>query len=97
MLRQVSGMSFLSALLLTGCAATQFDVHGSFPASLAVAAPVPAPPPPRYEVIPVAPSREHVWVPGAGRRALAWLSSHREDARRRDHRAPAPGLFERFA
>ena len=63
MLRQALRMSLVSVLLLTGCA-TEFSVRGSFPASLAVSEVVPVPPPPRYEVIPVAPSREHVWVGG---------------------------------
>jgi hypothetical protein len=56
-------MSLLSVLLLTGCAA-DLSVQGAFPASLVVAGAIPAPPPLRYEVIPVAPSREHVWVGG---------------------------------
>lgn len=77
MLRQALGMSFLSVLLLTGCS-TEFAVRGSFPASLAVAEVVPAPPPPRYEVIPVAPSRAHVWVAGhwawrPGRHQHVWV------------------------
>jgi hypothetical protein len=63
MLRQALGMSLLSVLLLAGCAA-DFSVQGSFPAPLSVAAAIPAPPPPRYEVIPVAPSRDYVWVGG---------------------------------
>jgi YXWGXW repeat-containing protein len=63
MLRQALRMSLLSVALLTGCS-TEFAVRGSFPAPLAVAEVAPVPPPPRYEVIPVAPSREHVWVGG---------------------------------
>jgi hypothetical protein len=63
MLGQALRMSLLSVLLLTGCT-TEFAVRGSFPAPLAVAEAVPAPPPPRYEVIPVAPDRAHVWVAG---------------------------------
>jgi hypothetical protein len=63
MLRQALRMSLVSVLLLTGCT-TEFAVRGSFPAPLSVAEVVPVPPPPRYEVIRVAPSREHVWVAG---------------------------------
>jgi hypothetical protein len=62
MLRRAMGLSLLSMLLLTGCA-TELSVRGAFPGPV-VAEPIPAPPRPRYEVIPVAPSREHVWVAG---------------------------------
>jgi len=63
MIRQAMGMSFLSMLLMTGCAA-DFAVHGAFPAPLSVAEAIPSPPPPRYEVIPVAPGPAYVWVGG---------------------------------
>jgi hypothetical protein len=57
MLRQAMRLSLLGVLLLTGCA-TEFSVRGAFPAPLANTEVVPLPPPPRYEVVPVAPSRD---------------------------------------
>ena len=63
MIRQAIGMSLLSMLLLTGCAA-DFAVRGTFPAPLSIAEAIPAPPPPRYEVVPVSPGRDYVWVGG---------------------------------
>ena len=62
MMRQAVGLSLLSVVLLTGCA-TEIGVRGAFPGPVA-AEPLPAPPPPRYEVIPVAPGPAHVWIAG---------------------------------
>lgn len=73
MLRQAMRMSLLGVLLLTGCA-TEFSVRGAFPAPLANAEVVPLPPPPRYEVVPVAPRRDYVWVGGR----WVWRPEHHQ-------------------
>jgi len=58
-------MSLVSVLLLTGCAGELMigDVYPTPVARTRVEV-MPGAPPPRVEIIPVAPGRNYVWVPG---------------------------------
>ena len=89
------GLSFLLAgLVLGGLLATPHTVFADVKVRVYVPAP---PPPPPAEVIGVAPSHRHAWVPGFHRwdgRAYVWVPGHWA-VRPRSRAKWVPGHWER--
>jgi len=79
----------LGVLGLSACTVTPSRLEMRAP-SVAIWAPV-APPPPRVEVIPVAPSRDHIWIPGYWHwesNQHRWMEGHWEERREHEHWVP---------